>query len=541
MPGKPTTPDMDQIEFKRVTRRTIIDLTNREEAAAKDDEKAGEVMSEPDIDLTNQEEMVAVDGLQVEGVKSQQVETASVDLVETTSLIDSESSEIPLISTSELCTDNEGHFYCCHCTREIGFDEFSAKQATYLRDAAKLFKEAILTSPLRKVCVKLDSISSDHAVVGGEESALIRAMPCGLNNLGNTCFMNSTLQALAASLYASNILEGDNADGVIGELGPIGQLLASTLQSIIIQVDGDKDLQKTKKRTVSVNPSAFLGAFGKKYKEFRRMRQQDSHDFLRLLFNLLDEEHSTIVKGKASKESKETSSSKKAFHQRSFSGLLVSKVVCKACGEVTKMKEPFMDISLPLSLSSDDYGQPSEENELGMSRLRIEVGEPTLVDLLRYWESPAKLEAENAFACEACPKKIPIAEGEERPKFIYRSATQQFMLSGELPPVLIFHLQRFEMRAIGRCGVRLFKDHKSVEIPEFLDLEPFVDHPAADGESLRYRLTAMVIHEGSSSESGHYVAVTRYGDVWWYSSDSQVRPASALSYYNPYLVFYNRI
>jgi ubiquitin C-terminal hydrolase len=538
MPGKATTPDLDQIEFKRVTRRTIIDLTNQKEVIAKDDETAEEVKSEPVIDLTSQDEVNVSNEVVIGEVKCEPTEIASVDMAETTSLVESESSEIPLISTNELCTDNEGHFYCCHCTREIGFDEFSAKQAAYLRDAAKLFKEAILTSPLRKVCVKMDSTSSAPATEGSEDATVMRVMPCGLNNLGNTCFMNSTLQVLAASLYASNVLEEDNADGVIAELGPVGQLLASTLQSIIIQVDGDKDLQKTKRKTGCVNPSAFLGAFGKKYKEFRRMRQQDSHDFLRLLFNLLDEEHSTIVKGKATKES---SSSNKAFHQRSFGGLLVSKVICKACGEVTKMKEPFMDISLPLSLSSDDYGRPSEENELGMSRLRIEDGEPTLVDLLRYWESPAKLEAENAFACEACPRKMSIAEGEERPNFIYRSATQQFMLSGELPPVLIFHLQRFEMRAIGRCGVRLCKDHKSVDIPEFLDLEPFVDHAAADGESLRYRLTAMVIHEGSSSESGHYVAVTRYGDAWWYSSDSQVRPASALSYYNPYLVFYNRI
>lgn len=63
------------------------------------------------------------------------------------------------------------------------------------------------------------------------------------------------------------------------------------------------------------------------------------------------------------------------------------------------------------------------------------------------------------------------------------------------------------------CGMQKARHH--VAFSEELDLGPWM-HPSspelAEGASLMYDLTAVIVHRGRSAEGGHYVAACRLGE-----------------------------
>lgn len=432
-------------------------------------------------------------------------------------------------------------FHCVTCNKDIDLEQgLSEKSKSVLQDAAKMIKDALGRSHVVAGKGEVSSPGQDTC----ESPMEIEMKPSGLVNLGNTCFMNSALQALTAC-FMSRIDDYENFD--LDRLGSIGIALLGTIKSIPYKGSSEPVPSRPKgikKKSSShgniVDPSTFLGSIGKKFREFRRLRQQDSHDFLRLLFNALDDEHAEKKKaGTVAKDSL-------AIHQELFGGKLGSKVTCKACKNVTEVEESFLDLSLAIP--------PADEDSLvkQFRRLRTdgesvdEDDDLNLLDLIQFWARPAQLEAENSFACEHCPKIHPNDDdggvGDQR-KFIYRPATQQFFLKS-LPRHLIIHFQRFSISSVGKRGIRLSKNHTHVNIPETLDLSQFCSHYNADQASSSYRLTALVMHEGSSVDSGHYVSAVRYDPsrgIWWYASDTLVRQLPSISGLNPYLVFYTRI
>jgi ubiquitin C-terminal hydrolase len=121
--------------------------------------------------------------------------------------------------------------------------------------------------------VSIPSLCDDMQM--DESDAVVEYTFGGLKNLGNTCYLNSALQMLASL---------DNFSPTLESFTPLSQ-------------DADKLLLKHEFVTLiqslqngeTVRPDAFKKAFDQRSTLFIGYRQQDAHEFLTTLLNLLDE------------------------------------------------------------------------------------------------------------------------------------------------------------------------------------------------------------------------------------------------------------
>ncbi|KIX99655.1 uncharacterized protein Z520_04290 [Fonsecaea multimorphosa CBS 102226] len=115
------------------------------------------------------------------------------------------------------------------------------------------------------------------------------------------------------------------------------------------------------------------------------------------------------------------------------------------------------------------------------------------------------------------------------------------------PEVLFVHLVRFKIQR-GRKGTfRWTKDSTEVTIPEELDLTPFLEKRGEPANiSAKYRLQAVVNHQGSRNE-GHYIGAARRGDGWYVFNDGSTVKKTSLSDilshkdgFTPYVLLYEK-
>lgn len=367
--------------------------------------------------------------------------------------------------------------------------------------------ESVKSTPKQKRTIEKSSFST--------EASPLSQPPKGIVNLANTCFMNATLQSLAACQVLPSSTETSKSSTWT-------QLLA-TLHSI---THPDKS---------KLAPRGLLNAVSKRYPKFGTFQQQDAHEFLRCLFNCVGEEEP-----------------KPAPYEPGFLGKMVSRVTCGRCRRVSDTEEPFLDVALSLTNNQKDYSQMersfsrislSSESELSESD---SVDEDTLLlkDLFRNWSAPISLSGENGYYCENCAPKDPS---------ILQSATLIYRLA-RLPPILVIHLQRFRTVLVTSSGsgkrkkgvngalhLDVQKDHRQIKYPLHLQLpkQAFLDDNDAQVE---YELVGLIEHDGSSTGSGHYTAIVNYSGSFYYASDTRVSSVSqqrALSA-NPYILFYRR-
>ena len=198
----------------------------------------------------------------------------------------------------------------------------------------------------------------------------------GLANLGNTCYMNSALQCLSNTptltkyfLNCSRLLPTDIKPN-------LGQAYSKLMT----------ELRQSEGRHEYVSPTGVLHAIKQAWPAFRGFQQHDAQEFLRCFMDQLHKELMEPVikdeerKGDESEESnyesadsdnasqpnsgrkrqrRETDKSgenKKPIQYKSivtdiFDGALQSSVQCLTCNNVSKTKETFQDLSLPIPTS----------------------------------------------------------------------------------------------------------------------------------------------------------------------------------------------
>lgn len=205
---------------------------------------------------------------------------------------------------------------------------------------------------------------------------------CGLQNLGNTCFMNSGLQCLSnttelTKYFAFNLWRKDvNKDNPLGMKGKLATAYADLI------------LEMWKGGSSSTAPWEVKQMIGKKVQKFSGFGQQDSCELLNYLLDILHEDLNRIQK-KPYVEMKDSDGRPDevvaqefwdGFRARNDSvivdlmyGQYKSTVTCQECKNVSNNFDPFMTLSLPIPkrvnfefyyLSLDFFNENGEKKAL---------------------------------------------------------------------------------------------------------------------------------------------------------------------------------
>lgn len=406
-------------------------------------------------------------------------------------------------------------------------------------------------------------------------------------NLGNTCYMNAVLQALAHApelcmaldvephyvncpIYLENARKrrfspssSSSPDGggdvVIKPTGTRKSRRSVGKKSPSSNDDGGLpfcalcELEQhfarvhsgPKCRDRPVAPTRFVNGFINKVAPYFKLGQQeDSHEFLRLLIDAMQrscKEARTAPGNPQDTPPPEIEPVDSEYPFRLFRGTVESNVTCAACNAKSSTIDPIEDIGLDVSQFSSPSGGLTD---VGSSLKRFSRAEPL----------------DSGYRCESCG-----AVGR---------ATKQSRLAS-IPPILTLHLKRFRYGAEvqkgtfapagqggrrsnrselsqllgpgtsdfygGKSGSAKVEGHSKFE--QILDLRPYLTEELQAKHSKMFcRLFAVIVHAGKNSHSGHYIAYVRNvgKNEWWKMDDSRVAAASVQEVMNAeaYMLLY---
>lgn len=356
--------------------------------------------------------------------------------------------------------------------------------------------------------------------------AVPKLQPRGLINTGNTCFANSTLQALLACPPFLNLLATIKSRTLPPTGFPALRAFASFAGQFRVASEPEQKDQKLGPVDVGrpFAPVMFddvLRSFSPDQPPRGRPRQEDAQEFLshvmdRLHEELLwlegrsivgqnavvDDEEWEIVGPKNKSALTRTHMTIKSPLSDIFGGQLCSVVKAKG-NKASATVQPFL--VLHLDILSDAV--------------------QSIEDALRFFAAPESLEGYKAASSKASEVV---------------SASKAIKIQS-LPSVLIVHLMRFSYGASGSG-----KLNKAIKYSNSLTIgrELLATSTGSATEGRKYELVATVTHHGNNPSTGHYTADCRQPDGRWLRFDDavvSVVPINQVLQEHTYVLFYKRV
>ncbi|KAI4335659.1 hypothetical protein L6164_014288 [Bauhinia variegata] len=359
----------------------------------------------------------------------------------------------------------------------------------------------------------------------------------GLNNLGNTCFMNSVLQALLHTPPLRNYFLSDRHNryfcqknrnaGIAGNRSTSNHdggngnkntriCLACDMDAVFSSVfSGDR---------TPYSPAKFLYSWWQHAANLASYEQQDAHEFF---ISMLDGIHEKVDKDRRKPHSH--GNGECCIAHRVFSGILRSDVMCMACGFTSTTYDPCVDISLELEPNQGNStkmaaatSSHSCNGEADSLNSRQSSGTSTLMGCLERFTRAEKLGSDQKFFCQQCQ---------------VRQESLKQMSIRKLPLVSCFHIKRFEHSSTKKMSRKV---DRYLQFPFSLDMSPYLSSTILrsrfgnrifplDGDesdnshelSSEFELFAVVTHTGKL-DAGHYVTYLRLSNQWYKCDDAWV-------------------
>ena len=196
---------------------------------------------------------------------------------------------------------------------------------------------------------------------------------CGGKNLGNTCFMNSSIACISnCTELTYYFLSGDyikdiNKENKLGMGGKLAMSWGALLQQYWVE------------KTRVGNPAEFKKTLGDKVKMFRGFGQQDSNEFMNFFIDYLNEDlngttQKPYIELDSKKEDESDEECSKRFWESNltrndsvitdlFCGQYKSTIVCPDCGNINITFDPFNTLTLSLVNKSNESDKANEDYE----------------------------------------------------------------------------------------------------------------------------------------------------------------------------------